>query len=78
MHDEIKTIIKTHVQEHGAFWPDELALAHDLSVWDVLDAVEELAKEGYLQVLDSDVLYRAETKGEKKNIIILVYRFLLL
>ena len=58
-YDEIKKIIRNHVEKHGDFWPDELALKHDLSVWAVLDAIEELAEEGYLEEKDRDV---AETR----------------
>jgi hypothetical protein len=56
--EEIKTIIKDHVEKHDDFWPDELALEHNLSVWDVLDAVEELAEEGYLEAKNKDAIPR--------------------
>ena len=58
--EEIKTIIQDHVEKHGDFWPDELAFEHNLSVWDVLDASEELAKEGYLEAKDKDAVPREE------------------
>lgn len=57
---EIKKIITDDVEKHGDFWPDELALKHNLSVWDVLDAVEELAEEGYLEAKDKDAAARKQ------------------
>ena len=47
--EEIKDMIREHVESHGSFWPDEFALDNNLSVWEVLDAIDELAAEGYLE-----------------------------
>ena len=57
---EIKKIITDYVEKHGDFWPDELALKHNLSVWHVLDAVEEMAEEGYLEAKDKDAAPRKQ------------------
>lgn len=56
--EKIKEIIVDYVEKHGDFWPDELAFKHNLSVWDVLDAVDALAKEGFLEAKNGNEVPR--------------------
>ncbi len=56
--EEIKEIILKHVEENGAFWPDELADDLNLDPVDVIEVCEELRQEGRLKALDPDEVPR--------------------
>ncbi len=58
--EELKEVILKHVQEHGAFWPDELADELNLDPFDVIDACEELVNEGRLKPLNPEEVPRAD------------------
>ena len=52
--EDIKELIKAHVEEHGDFWPDEFADDNELSIMDVFDAIDKLTEEGYLESKKED------------------------